>query len=317
MWLLRFICAFVLILPLSAEAGFFDDLFGSGEDEPEVGDYSMVLRDISSDANLVSHDAKTFKLKIYYPEADQAKIGAKTNGVLNSALADALSITSINSETAVESELEDLGFTLRYKAAKSKYDGMLEIQYISNELVLDQPQRLHFSFNAKQFLRLINLDADPDADTVTGNIYIKPIIINAKKPIVDGIIHLDDPVETASLVQGYGFVGNFTDIEDDPIVTQVDNGDISFSYKLNGKTKNPVLKLGANKYSPTVTALTPSLVAYDDNVMSLTAEFSLTTVETLSAGTYSLILPLELETQTLSGLKVLLRGVAKGKIDIP
>ncbi len=317
MKLIRLILIFCLVLiPLAAQAGFFEDLFGLNK-APVTDPYTINVRDTSGDAGVVSHSAKAIKLKIFYPVADQTKIEALTNGVLNSALADALTVMSINAETDTQTELNDLGFTIRFKAVKSKYQDMLEIQYISKEIVLDQVQRLTFSFNAKQYLRLINLVSNLKSNTATDTLYIRPIVISFHNQIIDSIISLDNPVESASVIDNYGFVADFDDIEGDPIMTDVSNGDISFSYKVNGKSRVASLKAGTKTYNPELVALSPELATNASTATChLVAPFTLTVTELLSAGSYSLTMPLELETQTTSGLKVLVRGVAKGKLAI-
>ncbi len=309
------IISLCLTAPLSAHAGFFDDLFGTG-DKVELQSYSIDLRDIDGAETIVSHEEKVLKLKIYYPKADATKIDELTNPQLKAAVQDALTVTTVDSESGDETDLNDLNFAIRFKQVSTKSDQFYEMQFLSQGTVLDTPQRLEFSFNAKQFTRLLNLDTDPDEDRYTDKIYVKPIVIELEKASLEALV----TTQTASLVTGYSFKAEFTDNKGDFITTNITSDDLEFTYKTNGLTKVATAKASA-KSKPVALDISADSVSdiftlYDDDTGTLNLPVTIEpAVDFIAGRSYNVRVPLQIETQTASGLKVLLRGVAKGQID--
>ncbi len=313
------IISLCLTAPLSVQAGFFDDLFG-GDDEEVVEAYSVDLRDIDGVNSVISHDEKTLKLRIFYPKTDATKIDELTNPQLKAAVQDALTVTSVDTETGDETDLGDLNFVIRFKEVSTKYQDFYEMQFLSQGIVLDTPQRLDFSFNAKQFTRLLNVGTEPGEDRFTDKLYIRPIVIALASPLVDGLVTIDDPVESATLLAGYAITATVTDDADDPVSTVLGTDSVAFTYKLNGKTRTATAK-----FKTKTTAITPSAdsapeftTLEDANTYSLLLPITIDSLTTLvSNRTYNMRIPLQIETQTESGLKVLLRGIAKGVVTAP
>jgi hypothetical protein len=303
----------------NAHAGFFDDLFGS--DEEEVAEaYSIELRDIDGANPVISHDEKVLKLKIFYPKTDSAKIDDLTNPQLKAAVQDTLTVTSVDTETGDETDLGDLNFVIRFKEVTTKYQDFYEMQFLSQGIVLDTPQRLDFSFNAKQFARLLNVGTEPDEDRYTDKLYIKPIVIELASPVIDGLITIDDPDINALTLSGYAITATVTDDVDDPISTSLTTDDVAFTYKLNGKTKTATAKFKTKTIAITPSAdSVPEFTTLEDaNTYSLLLPVTIdSTISLRSQRSYNTRIPLQLETETESGLKVLLRGIAKGVVTAP
>ncbi len=303
----------------SAHAGFFDDLFGG--DEEEVAEaYSIELRDIDGANPVISHDEKILKLRIFYPKTDATKIDELTNPQLKAAVQDTLTVTSVDTETGEETDLGDLNFVVRFKEVSTKYQDFYEMQFLSQGIVLDTPQRLDFSFNAKQFTRLLNVGTEPGEDRFTDKLYIRPIVIELASPLVDGLITIDDPAESASVVTDYVITATVTDDADDPISTALAIDDVAFSYKLNGKTKTATAKFKTKTTSiiPSADSAPEFTTLEDANTYSLLLPITIDSAVSLrSQRSYITRIPLQIETQTESGLKVLLRGIAKGVVTAP
>ncbi len=297
----------------SAQAGFFDDLFGN-DDKVELKSYSIDLRDVDGAETIVSHNEKVLKLRIFYPKTDATKIDELTNQQLRAAVQDALVVSSVDTETDAETDLGDLKFVIRFKQVSSKDDNFYEMQFLSQGLTLDTPQRLDFSFNAKQFTRLLNLGTDPDEDRYTDQLYVKPIVIGLK----DASIELIGFV--TSLHSGYNFQASFDDDKDDFINTDIAIDDIAFTYKTNGISKTATAKASTKSkpisLSVSADSVTGIITAYDNEICDINLPISIEPVVEFKAGrSYNLRIPLQIETRTESGLKVLLRGIAKGQLD--
>ncbi len=318
---LRILLGCMLCCWLTAQASpkaflddFFDDLFGSDDSSTNPDPYSIELVDLSEDKGFISKTARTFKLKIYYPSADSTKIEAIANNQLNNALVEALDISSLDAESGVETGLEELAFSLRFKAAASRFTDILELQFISDEMVFDKVQRLKFSFNAKQFLRLLNVQSELDGEDFEDKLFLKPVIIALSKPILEPSLTLS---ADGSALPSQDLVASFKSNSED-LNTQIDNGDIVFTYKIQGKDKIALAKSQkTGKVYPVEVSLGELFnpIVKSGDTYNIRIPISLQhSAKAFKPGTqFSISVPVEIET-TESQLKTLLRGVARGSL---
>lgn len=319
---MRLLLKLVLITLISlspVRAGFFDDLFGSSSQPKDKGPFYITVIDQLDNNDTISTSERTIKIRLFYLKKYLNTIESLDNVDLKDAFNNNLTVRTQFVNGGPKTQLgQNLSFkikNIREEDSSKKYN---QVVFESTDLIIDEAQKLFFTFDVKDFADDINVSivGEKQKDSEK-NLRYYPIIIerlNAEFQLNPDGIKAEGDAFSPQLI-----VDDFQTEYDLDLNTQVN----SFELYRNKKLVNALAKKTDKKFKLDL-AFEDLNGAYLQENVSGGYEFEVpVSIEPANikqlkffqrSKTYSVRCPVEITTATTTGLEVVIKILARGKL---
>lgn len=274
----------LILIFLPVQAGFFDDLFSSSDDQDkDRGPFYFKISDSLKNGSEVSFENRKLKIKMFFYTRYYNGIDQEGESDLVNAFNSNLEVTT-QKETDGPKDKLGQGLEFRFKKLPSQRsnDRYSLIVFESTNINITESQKLIFKFDQEQFAEDIGININENIYRKTFNyrpLTVEPKALNLEK--IDGVVRITGDFKTAF------------DID-------AQTEDLSFDLYRNGKKVKTLAKKFGRKF-----ALTPSLVDESGDYL-----------QKLSAGSYRINAPIELSLDNLGSLNKFIEG-RKFSVKVP
>lgn len=312
--------ALIILISLSpVKAGFFDDIFGSSNEPKDRGPFYIRVIDQLDNNDTISNSARTIKIRLFYLKRYFNTIDSMENVDLKEDFNRNLTVSTQFENDGPKTQLgQNLSFKIKNIREDDDNKRYNQIVFESTDLIIDEPQKLYFTFDVKEFANDINVSiVGEKQDDNNKTLRYYPIVIerlNAQFEQDNSLAKAEADAFSPQLI-----VDSFqTDYVID-LSSQVN----SFELYRNKKLVKSIAKKADKKY-----ALTPSFQDVNGTYLQESInggyEFEIpiriepTKTKQLKffqrSKTYSVRCPVEIRTNTDTGLELVIKVLARGKL---
>ena len=302
-------------------AGFFDDIFGSSSQPKDKGPFYITVIDQLDNNDTISNSERTIKVRLFYLKQYLNTIEGLDNVDLKDAFNNNLTVRTQFINDGPKTKLgQKLSFkikNLREEDASKKYN---QVVFESTDLIMSEPQKLFFTFDVKEFANDINVSiVNQKQKDSERTLRYYPIIIerlNAEFQVNTESVKGAEEAFSPQLI-----IDNFQTEYDLDLTTQVN----SFELYRNKKLVVPYAKKAGKKYKLTL-AFEDDNGSYLQTASNGNYEFEIPiTIEPAHLKqlklfqlnkTFLVRCPVEITTATTTGLEVVIKILATGKLSI-
>ncbi len=298
---------------------FIDDVIDNikGQIDRRFTPFYIRLKDNSDTKETVSYEARRLKIKLFYKQDLAKKLRNLDPTELEEAFNRDLDIESETADSYYDLD-DDLYFSLETVKTKSSDPGYFEAHFISNEIVLDESQKITASFDVYDFMDEFNIDRDIKDNSQEDILRIKPIIIEIKK---DYIFTANPEAYDSELDF---FIPQSLSTSLGKEVTIGDIEEINFQTYRKGRLKKTFAKLLNKKFvlEPELRAELNEVLTENEASYQLDLPLRFDLANPLKASffrtrrKFKILLPIAVDARTSDGLELRIKIFSKVKLEV-
>ena len=310
---------FLSISPSRASKFFIDDIIDNVKEQIDrkFTPFFIRLKDVSTSPRTVSHSTRQLRLKLFYKKDLVRKMRNLDQSELEETFNDVLDLDSETGDGSYGLN-EAVFFSLENIRVKSSDPSYFEAHFLSNEIVLDQAQKLTASFDVDSFMDSFSINRDTKDRTQEDILKIKAILIEITKEFSFEA----NPEQYDADKDFFNPQTLITSFPKDNLISELTS--IDFQAYKNGRLKEALVKLGKRKFlmKPESNSDLANLLTEGDDNYQLNIPFRLDLTNSLKAPffksgrKFKLLLPIQVDGETNDGLELRIKIFSKLKIQV-